>query len=90
MAVRGEILKNESQISKAQQCPPLQSCGKHTSHTLVGVQDGPPPTEKGVGISGQTTYVFTLGLSHPTSRNLLEIRKCHSYEFIHSALGSFA
>ena len=70
MLVRDEILKNESQISRAQQSPPLQSCGKHTSHTLVEVQDGPPPTEKGVGISGQTTYVFTPGPSHPTHRNL--------------------
>ena len=41
-----------------------------TSHTLVGVQNGPSPTEKGVGISGQTTYVFTPGPSHPTRRNL--------------------
>ena len=65
MAVRDEILKNESQISKAQQCPPLQSCGKHTSHTLVGVQDGPFPMDMGMGISGQITYVFTPGPSHP-------------------------
>ena len=40
------------------------------SHTLIGVQDGLSPIEKGVGISGQTTYVFTLGPSHPTHRNL--------------------
>ena len=53
-----------------------------TPHTLVGVQDGPSPTEKDVGISGQITYVFTFGSSHPTTRNLLEIRKCHSHEFI--------
>ena len=71
MAVRDEILNNEPQISRVQQCPPLQCYGEtDTSHTLVGVQDGPPPTEKGVGISGQTTYVFTPGPSHPTHRNL--------------------
>ena len=46
------------------------------------MQDG-PSTEKGVGISSQITYVFTLGPSPPTSRNLLEVRKRHSHEVIH-------
>ena len=54
-----------------------------TSHTLVGVQDGPSPPEKGVGISGQTMCAFSLGPSHPTSRNLLEIRKHHLHEVMH-------
>ena len=46
MAVRDEILNNEPQISRVQQCPPLQCYGEtDTSHTLVGVQDGPSPTE---------------------------------------------
>ena len=56
MAVRDEILYNELQISRVQHCPPLQNCGEtDTSHTLAGVQDGPSPMEKGVGISGQNT-----------------------------------
>ena len=58
--MRDEVLNNEPQISRVQQCLPLQSCGEtDTSHILVGVQDGPSPIEKGVGISGQITYVFT-------------------------------
>ena len=40
------------------------------SHTLVGVQDGPSSMDMGMGISGQITYVFTPGPSHPTRRNL--------------------
>ena len=61
MAVRDEILNNEPRISRVQQCPPLQNCGEtDTLHTLVGVQDGSSPMEKGVGISGQITYAFTL------------------------------
>lgn len=39
-------------------------------HTLLGVQDGPSPMEKGVGVSGQITYAFTPGPSHPTRRNV--------------------
>ena len=71
MAVRDEILYNELQISRVQQCPPLQNCGEtDTSHTLVEVQHNPSPTEKGVGISGQTTYAFTPGPSHSTPKNL--------------------
>ena len=54
-----------------------------TSHTLVRVQDGPFSTEKSVGISSQTMYVFTLGPSHPTLRNLLEIRKHHLNDVRH-------
>ena len=55
MAVRDEILYNEPQISRVQHCPPLQNCGEtDTSHTLAGVQDGPSPMEKGVGISSQS------------------------------------
>ena len=49
---------------------------------LVGVQDGPFPTEKGVQMSSQTIYAFTLGLSHPTFRNLLE-KEHHLHEIIH-------
>ena len=49
---------------------------------LVGVQDGPFPTEKGGQMSSQTTYAFTLGLSHPTFRNLLE-KEHHLHEIIH-------
>ena len=61
MAVRDEILNNEPRISRVQQCPPLHNCGDtDTLHTLVGVQDGSSPMEKGVGISGQITYAFTL------------------------------
>ena len=61
MAVRDEILNNEPRISRVQQRPPLQNCGEtDTLHTLVGVQDGPSPMEKGVEISGQITYAFTL------------------------------
>ena len=52
-------------------------------HTLLGVQDGPSPMEKGVGISSQTIYVFTLGPSHPTPRNLLEIREHHLNDVRH-------
>ena len=37
------------------------------------MQDGPFPTEQGMGMSSQTTYAFTLGPSHPTLSNLLEI-----------------
>ena len=49
---------------------------------LVGVQDGPFPTEKGGQMSRQTTYAFTLGLSHPTFRNLLE-KEHHLHKIIH-------
>ena len=49
---------------------------------LVGVQDGPFPTEKGVQMSSQTTYAFTLGLSHTTFRNPLE-NEHHLHEIIH-------
>ena len=49
---------------------------------LLGVQDGPFPTEKGVQMSRQTTYAFTLGLSHPTFRNLLE-KEHHLHKIIH-------
>ena len=55
---------------------------------LVGVQDGPFPTEKGMQMSSQTIYAFTLGLSHPTFRNLLE-KEHHLHEIIH-LLGGFA
>ena len=83
MAVRDEILYNEPQISRVQHCPPLQNCGEtDTSHTLAGVQDGPSPMEKGVGISSQITYAFTPGHSHPTSRNLLEIKE-YPHKVIH-------
>lgn len=54
-----------------------------TSHTLVAVQDGPSPLEKGAGISGQTMCAFSLEPSHPTSRNPLEIRKLHLHEVMH-------
>ena len=61
MAVRDEILYNELQISRVQHCPPLQNCGEtDTSHTLAGVQDGPSPMEKGVGITRQITYSLPL------------------------------
>ena len=69
-----KILSKEPQNFKFTSLP-LQSCGEtDTSHMLVGVQDCPFPTEKGVQMSCQTTYTFTLGPSHPTLRNLLEIR----------------
>lgn len=55
---------------------------------LVGVWDGPFPTEKGVQMSIQTTYAFTLGLSHLIFRNLLE-KEHHLHEIIH-LLGGFA
>ena len=53
-----------------------------TSHMLVGVQDGPFPTENGVQMSSQTTYSFTFGLIHPTFRKLLE-KGHHLHEIIH-------
>ena len=34
-------------------------------------------------ISNQTIYAFTLGPSHTTSSNLLEIRKYHLHKVIH-------
>ena len=84
MAVRHEILNNKPHISKVKQCPPLQSCGEtDTSHILAGVQDGPSPMEKGVGISSQITSVFTLGPCHPMPRILLEVKE-HLHEVIHS------
>ena len=64
MTVRDEILNDELHISRVQQWPHCKAAGnKDISHTLVGEQDGPSPMEKGVGISGQTTEVFTQ-LSH--------------------------
>ena len=83
--MRDEVLNNEPQISKVQQCPPLQSCGgKDTSHALAGVQDGPSPLEKDVGISSETMCAFTFGPRHSTPRNLLQIRrKHHLHEVIH-------
>ena len=69
---------------KVQQSPLQQSCGKtDTSHTLVEVQDGPSPMERSVGISGQTMCAFIFGPSHPTPKNLLEIKKYHLYKVIH-------
>ena len=53
-----------------------------TSHTLIGVQDGTSPTKKGVGKSGQTTYVFTPGPSHPTQESMRN-NQTHSHEVIH-------
>ena len=50
---------------------------------LIGVQDGLSPIEKGVGISSQITYVFTLGPCHPMPRILLEVKE-HLHEVIHS------
>ena len=89
MAVRDEILNKEPPNFKSLKCPSLQSCEEtDTSHMLVGVQDGPFPTEKGVQMSIQTTYAFTLGLSHPIFRNLLE-KEHHLHEIIH-LLGGFA
>ena len=77
--------------TKVQQCPKLQFCGKdrHTSHAgrsaRWSISYG-----QGMEISNQTIYALTLGPSHTTSSNLLEIRKCHSHEFILPTLGSFA
>ena len=52
------------------------------SHTLVGVQDGPFPMDMGMGISGQITYVFTPGPSHPTQESMRN-NQTHSHEVIH-------
>lgn len=38
--------------------------------------------ERNVGISGHTMCAFILGPSHPTPKNLLEIRK-YLYKVIH-------
>ena len=55
---------------------------RHISHTEKTTKMVYPP-EKGVGISGQTMCAFSLGPSHPTSRNPLEIRKHHLHEVMH-------
>ena len=39
--------------------------------------------ERSVGISGQTMCAFIFGPSHPTPKNLLEIKKYHLYKVIH-------
>lgn len=72
------------QVSKVQQCHPLQSYREtNSSHTVAGVQDGTPPTGKGVGISSETMCALTLGSSHPIPKNLLETKKHHSHKVIH-------
>lgn len=54
---RDKILNNEPKISKVEQCPPLKAVRRQTY--LTQWRYCPSPMEKGVGISGETTYVFT-------------------------------
>ena len=56
---------------------------------MVGVQDSPYPTEKGVELSNQTTYAFTLRHSHPTLRNLLKNKET-PFAWGYSLLDGFA
>lgn len=57
MAVRHETLNNDPKFQKFNNALHCKAVGTDTSHILAGAQDGPSPMEKGVGISGQTTYV---------------------------------
>ena len=84
MAVRDKTLSNRFLNIRSSKVTLLQKCGDtHKTHMLAGVKDSPSSKEKGVEISRQTTYAFMLGPSHPTPRNLLEIRKHHLHEVIH-------
>lgn len=56
-----------------------------TSYTL-GVKNGTCPVEKGTEIPSWTTYVFTLGPSHPMSRNLPAKKKYCLYDVTHDCM----
>ena len=70
--------------TKVQQCPKLQFCGenRHTSHAGRSARWSISYGE-GMEISSQTIYAFTLGPSHTTSSNRLEIGKYHLHKVIH-------
>ena len=73
--------------TKVQQCPKLKFCGKnrHTSHAGRSARWSISYAES-MEIPNQTIYALTLGPSHTTSSNLLEIRKYHLHKVIHCCM----
>lgn len=76
MAVRHETLNNDPKFQKFNNALRTASCGEtDTSHILAGGAGWSIPYGEGCGNIWANLHMFTLGPSHPMSRNLVEVKE---------------